>query len=61
MFVFIGKGKRIILLHAMSKDGLLVAKKKDNTLTPSSDNLDELKLSCELIFDELKHDGMSII
>jgi hypothetical protein len=46
-----------MLLHAMCKEGLLIAKTKDNTLIRASDNVDDMYASSELIFETLQHDG----
>jgi hypothetical protein len=49
-----GKGKRIIILHAMTKDGLLEVEG-----TEPSNILTELYHSCALIFDEVCVDGVT--
>jgi hypothetical protein len=49
-----GKGKRIIILHAMTKDGLLEVEGVE-----PSNILTELYHSCALIFDEVCVDGIS--
>ena len=48
------KGKRIIIMHAMTKDGLLAVEG-----TEPSNILTELYHSCALIFDEVCVDGVS--
>jgi len=48
------KGKRIIIMHAMTKDGLLEVEG-----TEPSNILTELYHSCALIFDEVCADGVS--
>ena len=40
-----------------TKQGLLVAKTKDNKLIHASDNVDEMNASSELIFEAVQHDG----
>jgi transposase len=52
----IGKGKRLILLHAISKDGLLVLHRNNQPVLASS-NIDEEKFSAELVFEAVEHDG----
>jgi transposase len=52
----IGKGKRLILLHALSKDGLLVLHRNNQPVLASS-NIDEEKFSAELVFEAVEHDG----
>jgi transposase len=49
-----GKGKRIIIIHAMTKDGLLEVEGVE-----PSNILTELYHSCALIFDEVCVDGIS--
>jgi hypothetical protein len=49
-----GKGKRIIIMHAMTKDGLLEVEGVE-----PSNILTELYHSCALIFDEVCVDGIS--
>jgi transposase len=50
-----GKGKRIIIMHAMTKDGLLEVEGVE-----PSNILTELYHSCALIFDEVCVDGVSL-
>jgi hypothetical protein len=47
-----GKGKRLVLLHAFTRDGWLV---HDNSV--HNDRADQLSFSCELIYEAEKGDG----
>ena len=47
-----GKGKRLVLLHAFTKDGWLA-----NDTSIHNDRVDQLSFSCELIYEAEKGDG----
>jgi hypothetical protein len=47
-----GKGKRLVLLHAFTKDGWLA---KDTSI--HNDRVDQLSFSCEVIYEAEKGDG----
>ena len=47
-----GKGKRLVLLHAFTKDGRLA-----NDASVHNDRVDQLSFSCELIYEAEKCDG----
>jgi hypothetical protein len=46
-----GKGKRLIILHAMTKDGLLHFEARGRNVSPLSNDVSEAFPSCEFIFE----------
>lgn len=52
-----GRGKRLIILHAISAHGPVVTRQRNKRPITSIDNIDEKCLSAELIFEAVEHDG----
>ena len=46
-----GQGLRLIVVHAMTRDGMLVASSNDGKLVSASDNVDQVVNSSELVFE----------
>lgn len=52
-----GRGKRLIILHAVTALGPLVTRTRKKQPIASSDNVDEKCLTAELIFEAVEEDG----